>query len=194
MSKRQCDVEECDRLHYGRGYCKLHYSRWRKWGDPMVVNRVRCASPEESFEARTMPVTETGCLLWTGGTFAEGYGGIAVDGRTIRAHRYAWEREHGPIPKGMHIDHRCHTRACCNVAHLRLATHTENTRNKSGPASNNTSGHRGVSWNKGTGKWRARIMLDGRGIHLGYFADAEEAADVVRAAREELYGEFAGKG
>src|SRR5699024_8673641 len=194
MSKRRCDVEGCDRPYRAKGYCQLHYNRWHRWGDPLIVKQARYASPEESFEARTMPVTETGCLLWTGSTSPQGYGLISAGGSMIPAHRYAWEREYGPIPKGMHIDHKCYTRACCNVAHLRLATHAENGRNRSGEYANNTSGYRGVSWRKRAGKWEAQLTLDGRGKHLGYFTSVEEAADIVRAAREELYGEFAGKG
>jgi len=194
MSKRRCDVEGCDRPYHAKGYCQLHYDRWSKWGDPLIVKQARYASPEESFEARTMPVTETGCLLWTGGTSADGYGLMWVGGKGVYAHRYAWERANGPIPEGMHVDHKCHTPACCNIDHLRLATSAENSRNKSGAYANNTSGYRGVSWSKKAGKWQAQTMLDGKNRYLGYFADVEEAADVVRAAREELYGEFAGKG
>src|SRR5699024_1915284 len=152
------------------------------------------AGPEESFEARTMPVTETGCLLWTGGTSANGYGLMWVGGSKILAHRYAWERENGPIPEGLYIDHKCYTRACCNVDHLRLATNAENSRNKSGAYVNNTSGYRGVYWSRNAGKWHAQLTLDGRSKHLGYFTSVEEAADAASAAREELYGEFAGKG
>ena len=119
---------------------------------------------------------------------------MMVDGSRVRAHRYAWERENGPIPKGLYIDHKCHTPACCNVAHLRLATSAQNNRNKSGVRADSTSGHRGVCWEKGAGKWRVQITLDGRKIHIGYFTDVEEAAEAARAAREELYGEFAGRG
>src|SRR5699024_4027085 len=78
MSERQCSVEECDKPYYAKGYCKRHYLQWYRWGDPLIVKHVKYASPEESFEARTMPVTETGCLLWTGGTSAGGYGYISV--------------------------------------------------------------------------------------------------------------------
>lgn len=194
MSSSQCSVEECDRPYHGRGYCKPHYNRWSKWGDPLIVKRVRCASPEESFEARTVPVTETGCLLWTGNTSESGYGRMSVGGSEIRAHRYAWERERGPIPEGLYIDHKCYTRACCNVAHLRLATSVENSRNRAGSRAGSTSGYRGVSWDRSAGKWQARITLDGKNRHLGLFTDIEEAADAARVAREELYGEFAGKG
>lgn len=39
----------------------------------------------------------------------------------------------------------------------------------------NTSGHRGVSWHKGKGTWRAHAKLNGRFVHLGYFAFLGEA-------------------
>ena len=29
---RQCEVEGCERRHFGRGYCKGHHSQWRKYG------------------------------------------------------------------------------------------------------------------------------------------------------------------
>jgi hypothetical protein len=30
-----CAIEECERKHLARGWCHVHYSRWRKHGDPM---------------------------------------------------------------------------------------------------------------------------------------------------------------
>jgi len=32
-----CKVKDCDRPHYGRGYCSKHYQRWRKHGNPNIV-------------------------------------------------------------------------------------------------------------------------------------------------------------
>ena len=43
-------------------------------------------------------------------------------------HRVIWEAEHGPIPKGMTVDHICHERRCLNLAHLQLLTNEENGR------------------------------------------------------------------
>ena len=40
---------------------------------------------------------------------------------------------------------------------------------------NNTSGYKGVTWNKRAKKWRAQIWLDGKFVHLGTYATAEEA-------------------
>lgn len=42
--------------------------------------------------------------------------------------------------------------------------------------STNTSGYRGVSWVKSRNKWRARIAVDCKVIHLGYFNTALDGA------------------
>lgn len=34
MAERTCSIEGCDRSHYGRGWCRRHYDRWIKHGDP----------------------------------------------------------------------------------------------------------------------------------------------------------------
>lgn len=34
MSKRTCDVVECERSHYAAGYCNPHWRRWRRNGEP----------------------------------------------------------------------------------------------------------------------------------------------------------------
>src|SRR5699024_10633058 len=152
MSERQCSVEECDRPYYAKGYCKLHYNRWSKWGDPLIVKQVQYASPEESFEARTMPVTETGCLLWTGGTSADGYGSMWVGGKDVYAHRYAWERVNGHNHVALRMQHLCLTPACCYNDQLRLPTRPETSRNMAGLPTEQTSEYRDVSWSKSTGK------------------------------------------
>lgn len=69
--------------------------------------------------------TTTGCHLWTGSTNL-GYGRFKFAGKSYLAHRVAWELVHGCIPKGMHVDHVCRNRRCCNPAHLRVVTPRQN--------------------------------------------------------------------
>jgi hypothetical protein len=37
VGKRTCEVNGCGREHAARGWCGLHYERWRKFGDPEHV-------------------------------------------------------------------------------------------------------------------------------------------------------------
>lgn len=52
--------------------------------------------------------------------------------KTYLAHRAAYTAVHGPIPKGMVVDHTCFTRQCVNPDHLRLLTHFENAQRRHG--------------------------------------------------------------
>jgi hypothetical protein len=97
------------------------------------------------------------CHLWTGGArskrdhdagqFGEFYGTFRAHGRTVRAHRYAWERDHGPVPDGLELDHKCRRRNCVNVAHLEVTDHRTNTLRSTAPTAINarkthcTNGH-----------------------------------------------------
>lgn len=37
MAERTCTVQGCNRVHYARSWCEMHYDRWRKHGDPLTV-------------------------------------------------------------------------------------------------------------------------------------------------------------
>lgn len=67
------------------------------------------------------------CWDWQGYLSPDGYGRILnVKGKTQIPHRIVWELEHGPIPDGMVIMHKCDRPCCCNPAHLQLGTQQDN--------------------------------------------------------------------
>ncbi len=71
--------------------------------------------------------SSNGCWLWTGGTTHDGYPTWGTTGnRKIYAHRFIYEQEVAPIPKGLTLDHLCKTRHCVNPAHMDPCTLQEN--------------------------------------------------------------------
>lgn len=108
-----------------------------------------------------------------------GYAQGSVNGRLLLAHRVIWAIVTGEWPQG-DIDHINGNRSDNRWANLREVSHAINLRNASGK-SNNTSGATGVSYRADRGKWRARVMVDGRERSLGSF-DSLDAAVAARAA------------
>ena len=62
------------------------------------------------------------CINWTGSVNNSGYG--TSSGKL--AHRIAWSKANGWIPKDMVIMHTCANRLCVNPDHLELGTQHEN--------------------------------------------------------------------
>lgn len=67
------------------------------------------------------------CWPWHGYTNPRtGYGQFHGQHITIAAHRLAMELEHGPIPAGAFVCHRCDNRSCCNPKHLYVGNARQN--------------------------------------------------------------------
>lgn len=71
---------------------------------------------------------KTGCWIYTLSIDKGGYGVFHAKGerKSLRAHRYFYEKYRGPIPKGLDIDHLCRNRNCVNPDHLEPVTRSEN--------------------------------------------------------------------
>lgn len=120
------------------------------------------------------------------GSPVSGYVVICVDGCYTGAHRLAWLYMTGSFP-AKNIDHINGNPSDNRFANLREATHAENLRNTR-VQRNNTSGVHGVGMNKG--RWRARVMINGK-THAKFFKTKDEAAASVIEMRKQLHGDFA---
>lgn len=117
-----------------------------------------------------------------------GYMYVTIDGNQQLVHRIIYQMHHNELPKC--VDHINGDKSDNHIENLRSATYSQNSHNYK-VSRVNTSGVKGVSLHKATGKWRAQIKHEGVGKHLGYFQTIDAAAEAVKQARIELHGEFA---
>jgi hypothetical protein len=91
--------------------------------------------------------------------------------------------------KGVIVDHVDGNGINNHRYNLRIATHTQNMRNRQ-VTPGFTSVYKGVWWNKRDRVWQACIKCDGRTIHLGSFRTQEQAAVSYNEAARKYHGDF----
>ncbi|MGJ5032423.1 HNH endonuclease [Bradyrhizobium sp. HKCCYLS2038] len=124
-----------------------------------------------------------------GRTSGAGYWQICIDKMYFYAHRLAWLYVTGEWPRS-EIDHHDLNKRNNAFDNLRVAEHVQNQGNRAANRENRT-GFKGVRWHKGVGKWQARISVDSKSQHLGYFEQKSDAAEAYRIAAEKKFGQFA---
>jgi HNH endonuclease/AP2 domain len=146
----------------------------------------------------------TGVLAWksirpgirlrgeAGGVNGKGHRQIMIDGLYYYAHRVAWLLSYGDWPVE-DIDHIDGDPANNRLINLREATCSQNMGNAKRSV-RNTSGFKGVTWNKRLKKWQVKIMINRCNHHLGYFTDVELAHAAYCDAAHKRFGAFANFG
>lgn len=113
-----------------------------------------------------------------------GYIKVMFQQKLYKAHRLAWFYVYGEWPAGQ-IDHINGDRADNRISNLRIVSNKQNQENV-GRKANNTSGYRGVSFYRKSGKYEAHIRHNGKKRHVGTFLTAEDASQAAMAARQSL--------
>jgi hypothetical protein len=75
-------------------------------------------------------------------------------------------------------------------ANLRISSHAGNGQNR-GKTIKNTSGWKGVTWDRARKRWKAMITANNQIFNLGRFDSALAAAKAYNSAAQALHGEFA---
>jgi hypothetical protein len=101
--------------------------------------------------------------------------------RSIRMHQ---------LLAGYNIDHIDRNPFNNRRSNFRKASIAENNRNKN-RQTNNSSGIIGVAWHKSKNKWHARIGINKKLKHIGYFENKKDAIKARLQAEKECFGEFA---
>lgn len=121
----------------------------------------------------------------------DGYRAVRINSRFYMVHRIVFFWVHGFWPD--QVDHRNNNKGDNSISNLRAASHSQNRQNVR-LQSNNSSGIKGVGWNKKAMKWQVRITLNGRVFCFGYYEDKFSAACAVFSERNRLHGEFCNHG
>lgn len=137
-----------------RGWCRMHYSRWCRHGDPQrdinAERRQNIAPPRvdlvlfDGRHATDLPIrmghetaarrilarlapNENGCWIWQGTLSPLGYGKAPTrSGATALVHRRLYIALIADVPDDRPLDHLCRTPACANPLHLEPVTSREN--------------------------------------------------------------------
>jgi len=95
----------------------------------------------------------------------QGYVHVQIGRMRYLAHRLAWLYTYGFFPENS-IDHINRKRDDNRLENLREVSNSCNIRNSKSRI-NNTSGVRGVCWDKASQRWQADIKVNGKKIGLG---------------------------
>lgn len=118
-----------------------------------------------------------------------GYLRIRIGNKLFYGHRLAFLYMTGSLPVN-ECDHENLDRSDCRWENLRDATHAENNTNKSN-RSDNTSGFKGVSFDKKSRKWVSDFRINGKRYRRSGFITAELAYEAYCRDAIEHGGEFA---
>lgn len=117
----------------------------------------------------------------------KGYITVSVKSKNYRLHRMIFLWHEGYLPE--FIDHDDGNPLNNRIGNLQPITRSQNAM-KSKNFKNNTSGFRGVYWDKRKRRWE--VMLNANGIRhkLGRFKDKNDAIKARIAGEDKYFGEF----
>jgi|HubBroStandDraft_4_1064222.scaffolds.fasta_scaffold03171_8 hypothetical protein len=120
-------------------------------------------------------------------------------GQNFRAHRiemkpkqhgvYMHRQIMGVTVREIEVDHWNHDALDNQRGNLRLATRKQNNCNQR-IRKDNTSGHKGVSWNSRHKRWCAQVNIDGKRVLIGRFKSIDDAVSAYEDVARRVHGEF----
>jgi hypothetical protein len=199
----QCSVPGCESKHNANGYCMKHYCQMKRHGhvlqrslkdkNEMIIEgdicRIKLYDLSGAIKAETIVDSSDYPLVkqykWS--LLNNGYVFTRVNGKAIGLSSFILGV---CATKQMVVDHMDGDTLNNRRSNLRQCSTQQNIQNQT-IRSDNSSGFKGVFWDKGLKKWRARIKVNYVGKHLGCFSKKEDAAIAYNNAAVENFGEYA---
>lgn len=165
------------------------------------TRKLRAKPSVEEVRALLAYDPETGEITWkvsrggwgagrvAGRVDEDGYRRIGLFGRQYHASHIAFVIKTGEWCPTQ-IDHEDTDRGNNRWSNLRPSTQSQNIAN-TGIRPNNTSGFKGVSFEKRTGLWRASIKVNQKSRWLGSFETPEMAHEAYKTEAMKAWGQFA---
>jgi hypothetical protein len=122
---------------------------------------------------------------------SRGYKHAKIGNKKYQVHKLIFIMQHGYLPK--EIDHIDGNKLNNSINNLREVTHNQNMHNRK-INSNNTSGIKGVCFDKNTNKWRGQVAFNNKVHYVGIFEDIDDAKNAVMKFREKMHKEYANHG
>jgi len=207
-----CSIENCGKKHYGKSYCNKHYQqiymhgkileRTNKDRNEFIIENSICwiiLYNNKGIEVARAKIdtkyyesikTFKWCQIENGYVICSWYDKDILKWKQTTLHQAIIALSGQEVPDGYEIDHKDTIKLNNLEENLRICTHAENDQNKKIPY-HNTSGFKGVSWNKSSKKWEVQIATNKKRIHIGKFKTLEEAVEKYNDAAIKYHGEFA---
>ncbi|MBB3521072.1 hypothetical protein [Rhizobium sp. BK456] len=126
--ERICSISDCGKRRHGSRYCRAHYDRLRKYGDPLGGGTFQ-GEPLRFIHEVALHHVGDDCLTWPFGRNTSGYGQVWNGGKPFVVSRYVCELVHGAPPTPEHeAAHSCGkgSQGCISPGHLSWKTPADN--------------------------------------------------------------------
>lgn len=192
----KCEIDGCNKTIFvkSRGWCKGHYLRWWRNGDPLGgkfyehhgLVKTPIYNMWMNIKARCYKQSSDYYYL---------YGGRGIGMYDPWIDNFPLFNKYiiqtiGEKPSVQHSIDRENPDLGYIPGNLRWATPAQQAANTRSNI-NGTSKHKGVSLKRNSGNWQAAIKVCGASLYLGFFDDERNAAVAYDVAAIQVYGDYA---